>query len=63
MTPSASALVDVLAAEGGDDTGFQSPTIAEFYPEPLVEFSVAGIDFEFTRITFILFFATGLILA
>ncbi len=64
MTSSASALVDVLAAAGGEgDSGFQSPTIAEFYPEPLVEFSVAGIDFEFTRITFILFFATGLILA
>jgi F-type H+-transporting ATPase subunit a len=64
VTSSALALVNVLAAEGGEgDSGFQSPTIAEFYPEPLVSFSLLGIDFEFTRITFILFLATGLIMA
>ena len=63
MTSSALALVNVLAAEGGEgDSGFQSPTIEEFYPEPLVSFSVLGIDFEFTRITFILFIATAAIL-
>ncbi|WP_448615834.1 F0F1 ATP synthase subunit A [Modestobacter sp. URMC 112] len=63
MTPSASALVNVLAAEGGEgDSGFQAPSIAEFYPESLVSFSVLGIDFEFTRITFILFIATTAIL-
>ena len=39
MTPSATALVDLLAAE---DSGFQSPTLEEFYPEPLFSFSVAG---------------------
>ncbi len=63
MTPSASALVDVLAAEGGDDTGFQSPTIAEFYPEPLASFSLLGVDFEITRITVIMWIATAAILA
>ena len=63
MTSSALALVNVLAAEGGEgDSGFQSPTIEEFYPEPLTSFSVLGIDFEFTRITFILFIATAAIL-
>jgi F-type H+-transporting ATPase subunit a len=63
VTPSASALVDVLAAEGGDDTGFQSPTIAEFYPEPLASFSLLGVDFEITRITVIMWIATAAILA
>jgi F-type H+-transporting ATPase subunit a len=63
VTSSALALVNVLAAEGGEgDSGFQSPTIEEFYPEPLVSFSVAGIDFDLTRITFILFIATAAIL-
>jgi F-type H+-transporting ATPase subunit a len=62
VTASATALVDLLAAaEGGEDSGFQSPTIEEFYPEPLFSFSVAGIDFEFTRITLILFIATAAI--
>ena len=55
MTPSATALVDLLAAE---DTGFQSPTVEEFYPQPLFSFSIAGIDFEITRITLILWIAT-----
>jgi F-type H+-transporting ATPase subunit a len=63
VTPSASALVDVLAAEGGEDTGFQSPTIAEFYPEPLASFSLLGVDFEITRITVIMWIATAAILA
>jgi F-type H+-transporting ATPase subunit a len=63
VTSSATALVDLLAAaEGGEDSGFQSPTIEEFYPEPLFSFTVAGIDFEFTRITLILIFATTAIL-
>ena len=58
MTSSATALVDLLAAaEGGEDSGFQSPTIAEFYPEPLVSFTVLGIDFEITRITVIMIIA------
>ena len=62
MTPSATALVDLRAASSGEDSGFQSPTIQEFYPEPLVSFSVLGIDFEFTRITFIMWIATAAIL-
>jgi F-type H+-transporting ATPase subunit a len=62
VTSSALALVNVLAAEGGEgDSGFQSPTIEEFYPEPLLSFTVLGIDFDFTRITFILFIATAAI--
>jgi F-type H+-transporting ATPase subunit a len=60
VTSSAAALVDVLAAEGGEG-GFEAPTIEEFYPKPLFEFSVLGIDFEFTRITLILFIATAAI--
>ena len=58
MTSSAYALVDVLAAEGGEDSGFQSPTIEEFYPEPLATFSLLGVDFEITRITIIMWIAT-----
>jgi F-type H+-transporting ATPase subunit a len=63
VTSSALALVNVLAAEGGDGSGFESPTIEEFYPDALVSFSVFGIDFDLTRISFILFFATALIIA
>jgi F-type H+-transporting ATPase subunit a len=63
VTPSATALVDLLAAEGGGDSGFQSPTIDEFYPEPLVSFTIAGIDFDITRITIGLIVATAAILA
>ena len=62
MTSSAPALIDVLAAEGGGDSGFQSPTIAEFYPPAVAEFSVLGIDFEITRITIIMWIATAAIL-
>jgi F-type H+-transporting ATPase subunit a len=41
VTSSAYALLDVLAAEGGgEDTGFHAPTVQEFYPEPLVTFSL-----------------------
>jgi F-type H+-transporting ATPase subunit a len=63
VTSSAHALIDVLAAEGGGDSGFQSPTIAEFYPPAVAEFSVLGIDFEITRITIIMWIATAAILA
>jgi F-type H+-transporting ATPase subunit a len=49
----------VLAANG---EGFQAPSIAEFYPEPLVSFSLLGIDFEITRITIILWIATAAII-
>ena len=60
---SAYALVDVLAAEGGEDGGFQAPSIAEFYPTPLFEFSVLGVDFSITRITIIMWIATLAIIA
>jgi F-type H+-transporting ATPase subunit a len=63
VTSSAHALADVLAAEGGEEGGFQAPSIAEFYPTPLFEFSVLGIDFEITRITIIMWIATAAILA
>jgi F-type H+-transporting ATPase subunit a len=64
VTSSALALADVLAAaEGGEDSGFQSPSIEEFYPEPIVSFSLAGIDFDITRITIIMWIATAAILA
>jgi F-type H+-transporting ATPase subunit a len=60
VTSSAAALAAVLAADSG---GFQAPTIEEFYPEPLVSFSVLGVDFEITRITIILWIATLAIVA
>jgi F-type H+-transporting ATPase subunit a len=56
VTSSASALLDVLAAEG---EGFEAPTVEEFYPQPLWEFALFGIDFEITRITLILWIATA----
>ena len=59
MTSSALALGNVLAAEsGGGDSGFQAPGLSEFYPEPIAEFSLLGVDFEITRITLILWVAT-----
>jgi F-type H+-transporting ATPase subunit a len=59
VTSSALALVDVLAAEGGGgDSGFQAPGLGEFYPEPIANFSLLGVDFEITRITIILWIAT-----
>ncbi|MGX5654203.1 F0F1 ATP synthase subunit A [Geodermatophilus nigrescens] len=59
MTSSALALVDVLAAEGGGaGDGFQAPGLSEFYPEPIAEFSLLGVDFAITRITLGLWFAT-----
>jgi len=64
VTSSATALVGILAAAGeGEDSGFQSPTIEEFYPEPLVSFTLLGIDFEITRITIIMIIATTAITA
>ena len=59
MTSSALALADVLAVEdtGGGD-GFQAPGLGEFYPEPLAEFTLLGVDFTITRITLGLFVAT-----
>jgi F-type H+-transporting ATPase subunit a len=60
VTSSASALGSVLAA-GGE--GFEAPTVEEFYPAPLAEFSLLGIDFEITRITLIMWLATGLMIA
>jgi F-type H+-transporting ATPase subunit a len=45
VTSSALALGSVLAAEGGGGDGFQAPGLGEFYPEPLVTFSVVGIPF------------------
>jgi F-type H+-transporting ATPase subunit a len=63
VTSSAYALADVLAAEGGEDGGFHAPTIAEFYPEPLLSFSLLGIPFEVTRITILMWIATAAIVA
>jgi len=54
------ALGSVLAA-GGE--GFEAPTVEEFYPAPLAEFSLLGIDFEITRITLIMWLATALMIA
>jgi F-type H+-transporting ATPase subunit a len=37
--------------------GFEPPSIGEFYPEPIWQFSIAGVDFAITRITLIGWFA------
>jgi F-type H+-transporting ATPase subunit a len=55
-----SALGSVLAAEG---EGFEAPTVEEFYPQPLWDFTVLGVDFEITRITLILWIATAAMIA
>lgn len=60
MTSSALALGSVLAA--GGDSGFHAPGLGEFYPGTLFEFTVAGIEFQITRITFIMWGATLLML-
>jgi F-type H+-transporting ATPase subunit a len=57
VTSSATALGSVLAA----GPGFQAPGIEAFYPPVLWSFSIAGIHFEITRITLILWIATLLI--
>lgn len=62
MTSSAHALASVLAVESDSGGGFVSPTIEEFYPPSLAEFSLLGIDFTITRITIISFIATAAIL-
>ncbi|MCZ2829579.1 F0F1 ATP synthase subunit A [Modestobacter sp. VKM Ac-2986] len=53
----------MLAVESDPGGGFSPPTIAEFYPEPLAEFSLFGIAFAITRITIISWIATAAILA
>jgi F-type H+-transporting ATPase subunit a len=64
VTSSASAHLDVLAAAGGSgDSGFQAPTVEEFYPEPIAEFDLFGIAFEITRITLIMWVATAVMIA
>src|SRR5919206_480915 len=54
VTPSAHALGSVLAA----GPGFEAPGLEAFYPHPLFSFSIAGLDFEITRITVAMWFAT-----
>jgi F-type H+-transporting ATPase subunit a len=54
----------VLASEcPPDDPGFCSPTVLEFFPKPLAEFTFLGIDFTITRITILSLIATGAVLA
>jgi F-type H+-transporting ATPase subunit a len=62
VTSSALALGSVLAADSGGGDGFQAPNVGEFFPEPLWTFSLAGIPFEITRITLILWLATALMI-
>jgi F-type H+-transporting ATPase subunit a len=58
VTSSAHALGGVLAVESDPGGGFVAPGIEEFYPEPLAQFSLLGVDFEITRITVLLWVAT-----
>ncbi|HYX95960.1 MAG TPA: F0F1 ATP synthase subunit A [Geodermatophilus sp.] len=53
----------MLAVESDPGGGFVAPGIEEFYPEPLAQFSLLGVDFEITRITVILWVATIAMLA
>jgi F-type H+-transporting ATPase subunit a len=53
------ALGSVLAANG---EGFEAPTVEEFYPEPILDFSLFGVAFEITRITLIMWVATALMI-
>jgi len=59
VTSSALALGGVLAA---GESGFKAPGLGEFYPATLFHFSVIGIDFQITRITFIMWGATLLMI-
>jgi F-type H+-transporting ATPase subunit a len=58
VTSSASALGSVLAA----GPGFEAPGLSAFYPKVLWTFSIAGIHFDITRITLILWIATLLMI-
>ncbi|MBA3368765.1 MAG: F0F1 ATP synthase subunit A [Geodermatophilaceae bacterium] len=50
----------ILASEsGGRGEGYEAPTVEEFFPPPLFEFSVFGLDFEITRITIISWIAVA----
>jgi F-type H+-transporting ATPase subunit a len=54
----------VLASEcPPDDPGFCSPTVLEFFPKPLTEFHLLGVEFAITRITIISWIAMLAILA
>ena len=57
--PVGHALGSVLAA----GPGFEAPGLEAFYPKPLFSFSLLGVDFEITRITLILWFATAVMIA
>ncbi len=51
----------VLASEcPPDDPGFCPPSVLEFFPKPLATFDLFGVHFAITRITVILWIATGL---
>jgi F-type H+-transporting ATPase subunit a len=54
----------VLASEcPPEDPGFCSPTVFEFFPKPLADFTLLGVEFEITRITVISWIATAAVLA
>jgi F-type H+-transporting ATPase subunit a len=63
VTSSARDRGSVLAVESDPGGGFVAPGLGEFYPEPIAQFSLLGIDFEITRITLILWIATAAIIA
>ncbi len=45
------------------DPGFCAPGVDAFYPKPIFEFTVAGIDFQITRIMVLSWLVTAAILA
>jgi len=54
----------ILASEcPPDDPGFCSPTVNEFFPPALTEFTLLGVHFEITRITVIMWVATAAVMA
>lgn len=52
-------IANVLASAG---PGFNAPGVDEFYPTPLAQFSLLGIQFEITRITLITWVATAAVI-
>jgi len=50
----------ILASDsGGRGEGYVPPTVEEFFPPPIFEFSFLGLDFEITRITIISWIAVA----
>jgi F-type H+-transporting ATPase subunit a len=55
--------VGILAAPcQPGDSGFCAPGVDEFYPKPIIDFTVAGVHFQITRILLLCWLVTAVIL-